>query len=245
MSQTRFLSAVAAAFVVTACTESSPPVQEKVGEAPVNNEAPSLALDEQRNAYAMGASLARQMKASGMALDKESFLAGINDVLDGGKPRIDEQEMETRVKGVQEQERFRRVEEVAARNRAESENFLTANASAEGVLVTDSGLQYQVIEPGEGARPSAADIVTVHYRGTLLDGTEFDSSYSRNQPASFALNRVIKGWTEGLQLMAVGSKYKFFIPSDLAYGRRGSGELIGPDAALMFEVTLLEAKTAP
>ena len=116
--------------------------------------------------------------------------------------------------------------------------FLALNAEKEGVVVLDSGLQYKVLQEGSGAQPSATDSVTVHYRGTLIDGTEFDSSYARGQPATFPLNRVIAGWTEGVQLMKEGAKYEFTIPSDLAYGENGAGALIGPNATLIFEVEL-------
>ena len=115
-----------------------------------------------------------------------------------------------------------------------------SNAKNEGVQVTESGLQYNVITEGDGAKPNATDQVTVHYRGTLIDGTEFDSSYSRGEPTSFTLNQVIPGWTEGLQLMSVGSKYRFVIPYNLAYGERGAGGAIGPFETLIFEVELLE-----
>ena len=118
--------------------------------------------------------------------------------------------------------------------------FMEENKNKEGVQTTTSGLQYKVLTEGDGAKPSATDRVTVHYRGTLLDGTEFDSSYKRGQPATFALNGVIKGWTEGLQLMKMGSKYEFVIPPELAYGKRGTGAQIGPDATLIFEVELLD-----
>ena len=119
------------------------------------------------------------------------------------------------------------------------EKFLKTNAEQEGVTVTESGLQYSVITAAEGDKPKATDSVTVHYRGTLLDGTEFDSSYSRGEPATFGLNQVIAGWTEGVQLMNTGSKYKFVIPSQLAYGERGAGSLIGPHETLIFEVELI------
>ena len=125
-------------------------------------------------------------------------------------------------------------------NKKRGEDYLAKNATAEGVQVTDSGLQYSVITEGSGAKPAATDQVTVHYRGTLIDGTEFDSSYSRGQPATFALNQVIPGWTEGVQLMSVGSKFRFVIPYNLGYGERGAGGQIGPFETLIFEVELLE-----
>lgn len=128
----------------------------------------------------------------------------------------------------------------AERNRQEGEVFLRENATKDGVVTTASGLQYMVLEESDAEKPVATDQVKVHYRGTLLDGTEFDSSYKRGQPASFGLQRVIAGWTEGVQLMSVGSKYRFFIPSSLAYGQRGAGPLIGPNATLIFDVELLE-----
>ncbi len=122
-------------------------------------------------------------------------------------------------------------------------SYLAENAKKEGVMVTDSGLQYSVMTQGDGAKPLATDQVTVHYRGTLIDGTEFDSSYSRGEPASFGLNQVIPGWTEGVQLMNVGSKYLFVIPSELGYGERGAGGAIGPHETLIFEVELIEIKS--
>ena len=129
--------------------------------------------------------------------------------------------------------------EQTAANRKRGDDFRDANAATEGVQVTDSGLQYNVITPADGPKPAATDNVTVHYRGTLIDGTEFDSSYSRGEPTSFALDQVIPGWTEGVQLMNVGSKYRFVIPPELAYGERGAGGAIGPFETLVFEVELL------
>ncbi len=124
-------------------------------------------------------------------------------------------------------------------NKAAGEAFLAENTKKENIVTTASGLQYEILVKGEGPSPSATTNVTVHYKGTTLDGKEFDSSYSRNEPATFPLNRVIAGWTEGLQLMNVGAKYRFFIPSELAYGQRGAGADIGPNEALIFEVELL------
>jgi len=125
-------------------------------------------------------------------------------------------------------------------NKTAGEAFLAENATKENIVTTATGLQYEVLAEGEGPSPSATTSVTVHYKGTTLDGKEFDSSYSRNEPATFPLNRVIAGWTEGLQLMNAGAKYRFFIPSELAYGQRGAGADIGPNAALIFEVELLK-----
>lgn len=125
-------------------------------------------------------------------------------------------------------------------NKAAGEKFLATNAQQPGVVTTASGLQYQVFTEGTGASPKATDPVTVHYKGTTIDGKEFDSSYSRGAPATFPLNRVIAGWTEGLQLMKEGAKYRFFIPSNLAYGERGAGRQIGPNSALIFDVELIK-----
>lgn len=127
-----------------------------------------------------------------------------------------------------------------AENKAQGEKFLADNAKNTGITTTASGLQYQVLTEGSGASPSATDNVTVHYKGTTIDGKEFDSSYSRGAPATFPLNRVIAGWTEGVQLMKEGAKYRFFIPSNLAYGERGAGRDIGPNAALIFDVELIK-----
>jgi FKBP-type peptidyl-prolyl cis-trans isomerase len=132
----------------------------------------------------------------------------------------------------------------ARKNRAEGEAFLAENAEKPGVTTLPSGLQYQVLAEGEGEPPAATDSVTVHYRGTLIDGTEFDSSYARGEPASFPLERVIRGWTEGLQLMRPGAKYRLFVPSELAYGEGSAGSKIGPGSTLVFEVELLSVQRA-
>ncbi len=177
-----------------------------------------------------------------MDVNNNAFVNGFMDVAKKGDVKISEEEaLKVLTKYQQVMMAKRQTEEAAAltENIKKGEEFLAANKSKDGVKVTSSGLQYKVITLGTGAKPLATDKVKVHYKGTLLDGTEFDSSYKRGTPAEFPLANVIKGWTEGLQLMPVGSKYEFYIPSELAYGKQGPPS-IGPNQALIFEVELLE-----
>ena len=190
----------------------------------------------QRAAYAQGYNIGQQGKD--LPLDVEAFLSGIRDGL-GDAGKLDEEQLQQAMMDFQGLV-TEAMDSAAEDNRTAGETFLAENATREGVMVTASGLQYEVLEPGDGAQPTAADTVTVHYRGTLLDGSEFDSSYSRNEPATFPLGGVIEGWTEGVQLMSVGSKFKFYIPGDLAYGPNPRpGGPIGPNETLVFEVELL------
>ena len=187
--------------------------------------------------YALGLSMGQNLMGSGVEkLNNYQDLAqGIEDVLTHQQPKISYQEAQ-QVLG----QFFQELEaKVAGAAKADGEKFLAENAKREGVKVTASGLQYEVLEPSLGQKPTATDTVRVHYEGTLIDGTVFDSSYRRGESISFPLNGVIKGWTEGLQLMSIGSKYKFFIPYQLAYGERGAGASIPPYAALIFTVELL------
>lgn len=186
--------------------------------------------------YALGLSMGQNLMGSGVEkLNYQDLAQGIEDVLTHQQPKISYQEAQ-QVLG----QFFQELEaKVAGAAKADGEKFLAENAKREGVKVTASGLQYEVLEPSLGQKPKATDTVRVHYEGTLIDGTVFDSSYRRGESISFPLNGVIKGWTEGLQLMSVGSKYKFFIPYQLAYGERGAGQSIPPYAALIFTVELL------
>jgi len=186
--------------------------------------------------YALGLSMGQNLMGSGVEkLNYQDLAAGIEDVLTHAQPKITYQEAQQVLNTF-----FQEFEaKVAGAAKADGEKFLAENAKREGVKVTASGLQYEVLEPSLGQKPKATDTVRVHYEGTLIDGTVFDSSYKRGESISFPLNGVIKGWTEGLQLMSIGSKYKFFIPYQLAYGERGAGASIPPYAALIFTVELL------
>ncbi len=186
--------------------------------------------------YALGLSMGQNLMGSGVEkLNYQDLALGIEDVLTHQQPKISYQEAQQVLNQF-----FQELEaKVAGAAKAEGEKFLAENAKREGVKVTSSGLQYEILEPSLGQKPKATDTVRVHYEGTLIDGTVFDSSYRRGESITFPLNGVIAGWTEGLQLMSIGSKYKFFIPYQLAYGERGAGQSIPPYAALIFTVELL------
>ena len=186
--------------------------------------------------YALGLSMGQNLMGSGVEkLNYQDLAQGIEDVLTHQQPKISYQEAQQVLNQF-----FQELEaKVAGAAKAEGEKFLAENAKREGVKVTASGLQYEILEPSLGQKPKATDTVRVHYEGTLIDGTVFDSSYRRGESITFPLNGVIAGWTEGLQLMSIGSKYKFFIPYQLAYGERGAGQSIPPYAALIFKVELL------
>lgn len=186
--------------------------------------------------YALGLSLGQNMASSGVkTIEFDDLVAGMKAIMNKEKPAISFDEAQEVLNTF-----FAELEaKVAGKAKAEGEAFLADNAKREGVIVTPSGLQYEVLTAAEGKKPKATDKVKVHYEGTLIDGTVFDSSYRRGEAISFGLNQVIKGWTEGVQLMSVGAKYKFFIPYNLAYGERGAGAQIPPYAALIFTVELL------
>ncbi|KJY95979.1 MULTISPECIES: FKBP-type peptidyl-prolyl cis-trans isomerase [Pseudoalteromonas] len=240
MKKTIKLSLVAASVLaLTACNQEA--AKPEVKEVKLETEA-------QQQSYGIGASVGNFLnkdladkKELGIELDQELMLRGFKDAL-AGDAKIEEEKIREVLTALDESVRAKQQEQAKAaaqENLAEGEKYLAENAKKEGVEVTESGLQYEVLEQGDGEKPAETDTVKVHYKGTLLDGTEFDSSYSRNEPTTFPLNRVIPGWTEGLQLMPVGAKYKFTIPSELAYGERDLGK-IPANSTLVFEVELLE-----
>ena len=196
--------------------------------------------------YALGIGIGSQLAGMGAKeLNIDDFAQAIKDVISGSELKVDNAEAQTLVQNFfQEQEAKQQAAAVEAGKvaKAAGEAFLAENGKKDGVVTLPSGLQYQVLKEGDGKKPSATDQVVCHYEGTLIDGTVFDSSYKRNQPATFGLNQVIAGWTEGVQLMQEGAKYRFFIPYNLAYGERGAGAQIPPFAALVFDVELIEVK---
>ena len=208
--------------------------------------AAELETDAQKLGYLIGMDIGNSLRQQGTDVDLDQLFEAIRATYTGETPAMTAEEAQALRQAFMQQRQAEAAEaqaEAATQNLAAGEAFLAQNASADGVQVTESGLQYRVVESGDGARPSAEDRVTVHYRGTLLDGTEFDSSYQRGQPVTFALNQVIPGWTEGVQLMPVGSTYEFWIPAELAYGENGTpGGPIGPNETLHFTVELISVE---
>jgi FKBP-type peptidyl-prolyl cis-trans isomerase len=207
--------------------------------------APELKDEKAKVSYSIGLDIGTTFKKQQMDIDPEVMMQGLRDALTGATPKLTEEQvketMTTYSKTMMEAQ-ANRAKEAATKNLAAGEKFLAENKSKEGVKTTASGLQYKVLQEGSGTSPKETDTVVTHYKGTLISGKEFDSSYKRNEPTSFPVNRVIKGWTEGLQLMKPGSKYQFFIPAALGYGERGAGQDIGPNETLIFEVELISVK---
>lgn len=212
-----------------------------------NAEDLTLETDIQKVSYLIGRNIGEGMKSDGIDIDHELLYSGLKETLNGTESKISAEDGQAVMMKFQQEMQAKQQElesAAAAEASAAGKAFLVENKKREEVTETESGLQYEVLTAAEGDKPAATDTVKVHYHGTLLDGTVFDSSVDRGAPIDFPLNGVIAGWTEGVQLMAVGSKYKFFIPSDLAYGDRGSPPKISPGATLVFEVELLEVTKA-
>jgi FKBP-type peptidyl-prolyl cis-trans isomerase FklB len=217
---------------------------------PKKNSAP-LALETQKDkvSYAVGINLGRGIHKEAVDVDPEILARGLRDGLSDAKPQMTDEEVQATLTELQKQVTAHQQEvrqQATEKNKKAGEAFLAANKDKPGVVTLPSGLQYKIIEPGTGPKPTASDSVVCNYRGTLIDGTEFDSSYKRGQAATFPVGQVIKGWTEALQLMPVGSKWQLFIPADLAYGERGTnGGPIGPNETLVFEVQLVSIQAKP
>jgi len=198
---------------------------------------------EQRSSYAVGMDIANNLQQMPADLEIEYLVRGLRDVLRDRETLLNDQQVAQVIQEFSMQMRqasITRSQEQALENQQAAAAFFPENGAKDGIVTTASGLQFEVLEDGDGISPGAEDEVTVHYRGTLLDGTEFDSSYERGEPITFPLRGVIPGWTEGLQLMKTGGKYRLYVPAALGYGSAGSPPVIGPDAALIFEVELLE-----
>ncbi len=210
---------------------------KKPGPAPL-----VLKTPKDKASYAIGMNIGKGLHKDSVDVDPAILLRGLKDGMAGGKTLLTDDEAKSAMVAIQADLRKKQEAKMAVvgdANKKEGDEFLAQNKAKEGVVTLPSGLQYKILKEGTGPKPSASDSVVCNYKGTLIDNTEFDSSYKRGQPATFPVGQVIKGWTEVLQLMPVGSKWQVFVPSDLAYGPRAPGGTIGPNAALIFEIELL------
>jgi FKBP-type peptidyl-prolyl cis-trans isomerase len=208
-------------------------------------EAEVLKNQKEKVSYGIGTDVGRNFKRLGIDIDVDVLAKGLKDALSGEKPLMSEDDLRATMGAYQAdlmQKQAQATKRAAEENQKKGATFLAENKTKQDVVTLPSGLQYKILKAGDGKKPTENDTVVCHYRGTLIDGAEFDSSYKRGQPASFPVKGVIKGWTEALQLMPVGSKWQLFIPPELAYGARGAGRDIGPNATLIFEVELLAIK---
>ena len=217
-----------------------------IGTPCLAEELPDLGNEKARANYSVGDQIGDDFKRQGVEINPEALVKGIQDAISGKMPLMSAEEQRATLVNLQRQVAARQKQDKpkqAQEYRGESREFLAANANKPGVVNLPSGLQYKVIREGTGRSPGADETVTVHYRGTLIDGTEFDSSYSRGKPATFGVGRVITGWTEALQLMKEGARWQLFIPPDLAYGEKGAGSKIPPNSSLIFEVELISVNS--
>jgi len=241
-----------AAFAQQTPARKTQPSSTPAGKKPVTHKSTTttaskpkpltLSTEKDKISYALGMNMARNLKQGSVDVDPDVLSQGVKDALAGNKTLLTEDEAKATLTNLQTEMRTKqqeKMQQVAQTNKKAGEDFLAANKGKEGVVALPSGLQYKILKEGTGLKPSSSDSVVCNYRGTLLNGTEFDSSYKRGEPATFPVSGVIKGWTEALQLMPIGSKWELFIPPDLAYGERGAGADIGPNATLIFEVELL------
>ncbi len=226
-----------------ATTQKTPAAKSHVAPGTTkSNTAPALTTEKEKDSYALGLNIGRGLSKQPVDLDATAVARGVKDAMSGGKTLLTDEEAAAHLEQLKDQVQKAteaKMQQLGAENQKAGAAFLAENKTKEGVVTLPSGLQYKILTAGTGPKPTATDTVVCQYKGTLLDGTEFDSSYKRGQPATFAVGKVIKGWTEALQLMPVGSKWQIFIPADLAYGERGAGNVIPPNATLIFEVELV------
>ncbi len=207
----------------------------------ISAQAAKIETDKEKLSYSLGLFFGQSVTRQDMDLDTPAFMQAVEDVLTGAEKKMTLDEMQQILSDYQKKEQQERVAH-ANNNKQDGIKYLAENKKKEGVTELESGLQYKVIKSGEGEKPTSEDTVVVHYRGTLIDGTEFDSSYARDEPAELGVTRVIRGWQEALPLMTVGSKWQITVPSELAYGERGTGGVIGPNATLLFDIELIAIK---
>lgn len=201
----------------------------------------ALESEKEKLSYAMGYFFAKNVTQQDIDLDTDSFIAAVQDILDGKETKLSEQQVQEVLTKYQAEEQQKRTNSATA-NLEAGNKFLAENKNKEGVQQSESGLQYKILKEGDGEKPSANSVVTAHYKGSLIDGTVFDSSYERGEPASFPLDRVIKGWQEALPMMKTGSKWQIYVPANLGYGERGAGGTIGPNSTLIFDIELISFK---
>jgi FKBP-type peptidyl-prolyl cis-trans isomerase FklB len=208
----------------------------------------TLKTQKEKQSYAIGMNWGTSLKAQSVDVDPNILLRGLKDAMAGGKTLLTVEEARATLVELQtalQKTQTEKMQKVGEKNKQEGEAFLAANKSKPGIVTLPSGLQYKIMQTGTGPKPTVTDTVSCNYRGTLVDGTEFDSSYKRGEPTTFPVSGVIKGWTEALQLMPVGSKWQLFVPASLGYGERAASALIGPNATLIFEVELVSIKEKP
>jgi FKBP-type peptidyl-prolyl cis-trans isomerase FklB len=241
-SFTTLVIAATTLLLGNALAQQTPAATTQQPPASASQTASAFKTQKDKVSYAIGMSIGANLHKQSVDVDPKVLAQGLQDAMSGGKTLLSEDEERATLTDLQNDMRKKQQEKMQAAaetNKKEGDAFLAAHKTKEGVVTLPSGLQYKILAAGTGPKPTAGDAVACNYRGTLIDGKEFDSSYKRGQPATFPVSGVIKGWTEALQLMPVGSKWQLVVPSDLAYGERGQGPDIGPNATLIFEVELL------
>jgi len=247
-SFTTVVSVMAAGMMLlgNVLAQQTPAANSQQSPAPETQNNPAFKTQKDKVSYAIGMNIGANLHRQSVDIDPKILQQGLEDALAGGKTLLSEDEARATLTDFQNDMRKKqqeKMQQAGEANKKEGDAFLAANKAKDGVVALPSGLQYKILTAGTGPKPAASDSVVCNYRGTLIDGKEFDSSYKRGQPATFPVSGVIKGWTEALQLMPVGSKWQLFVPSDLAYGDRGTGPDIGPNSTLIFEVELLSIQS--